>query len=249
MEVCVDCIDSAVEAECGGAKRVELCSSLISGGLTPSLGLLLTVKKLIKIPVFVMVRAREGDFNYSRYELDCMLIDAKLLKDNGADGFVFGCLRPDGSIDVECCQELIDVCKPHPLTFHRAIDVSSNPVSNLKILISLGFDRVLTSGGEYTALEGSPVIKEMVQHFGNEIIVVPGGGVSETNLQRILDETDAKEFHASATNLKISSMTYTNQSVSMTSSSYNSHHTSEYARKVCDRNRVKAMVRICNGGL
>ena len=154
MEVCVDSLESAIEAANGGAMRLELCSSLTCGGLTPSVGLLEAVKSRIKAPVFVMLRPRGGDFIYSKCELEIMKSDAQLLRDRGADGFVFGALLEDGRIDSRSCEELATICKPLPMTFHRAIDASKHPIENIPTLISIGFNRILTSGGKASALDG-----------------------------------------------------------------------------------------------
>lgn len=155
MEACVDCIESAVEAHAGGAVRLELCSALKCGGLTPTPGLLRSVKKLVDIPVYVMLRNRDGDFNYTDADLEVMKSDAEDLTANGADGFVFGALKQDGSVDVRACKFISNVCRSFPMTFHRAIDVSQNVTESLESIISLGFKRVLTSGGFKTALEGN----------------------------------------------------------------------------------------------
>ena len=163
MEVCVDCVESAVEANAGGASRLELCSSLTSGGLTPTLGLLNAVKKLINIPVFVMIRNREGDFNYSNNDLEVMKNDAKSLLECGVDGVVFGALNKDGTVDVEACKSLVDVCAPLPMTFHRAVDASKNLHESIQRIISLGFKRVLTSGGKHNASKGIKTVEDTNQ--------------------------------------------------------------------------------------
>lgn len=245
MEVCVDSVDSAVNACRGGAKRIELCASLAEGGTTPSVGMLRVVKSLAKkVPVFVMIRPRPGDFLYSEYEMDVMKIDLKILKENGADGFVFGVLQKDGSIDKERCQELVDQSRPLPVTFHRAIDVTQNILQSLEDVISLGCERVLTSGGEATALEGTPTIRKMVEQSAGRIIIVPGGGITERNLRRILDETGALEFHASARSSLQSPMQFMNSAVSMSAAL----SVSDYCVKVTDRDRVKTMITIAREG-
>lgn len=245
MEVCVDSVDSAINASRGGAKRIELCASLSEGGTTPSVGMLRVVKPLAKkVPVFVMIRPRSGDFLYSDYEFDVMKTDLKILKENGADGFVFGILQKDGSVDKERCQELVDLSRPLPVTFHRAIDVTQNILQSLEDVISLGCERVLTSGGEATALEGTPTIRKMVEQSTGRIIIMPGGGITERNLRRILDETGAIEFHASARSSHQSPMQFTNSAVSMSAA----FAVSDYCVKVTDRDRVKTMIAIAREG-
>lgn len=199
MEVCVDCVDSAKNAEAGGATRLELCSALSEGGLTPSVGLLRVVKSLVKIPVFVMIRPRRGlDFVYSEDEVEVMEIDINTLKKAGADGFVFGALTPNRRVDEEICNRLLNVAAPVPCTFHRAFDVTEYPLKDLETIISLGFERILTSGEEENAFKGSKLIKSLVEQSSGRIVIMAGAGVSEENLECILRETGVKEFHASA---------------------------------------------------
>lgn len=241
MEVCVDSVESAVNAFRGGAKRIELCSSLIEGGTTPSVGLLRVVKQQVNIPVHVMIRPRAGDFHYSDQEMDVMRTDIQVLKENGADGFVLGLLHRDGTVDMNRTQELIDLSRPLSVTFHRAIDVTVNIVQSLELVVSLGCDRVLTSGGEATALEGTATIRKMIEQTAGRLTVVPGGGITERNLRRILDETGASEFHASAATARHTTMTYVNPAVSVSSSHVNNDL---QLVKVTDRDRVRSLISV-----
>ncbi|XP_072883070.1 copper homeostasis protein cutC homolog isoform X3 [Hemitrygon akajei] len=163
MEVCVDSVESAISAERGGASRIELCSSLVEGGVTPSIGLLQVVKQYVKIPVFAIVRPRGGDFLYTDSEIEVMKADIKMAKASGANGIVFGVLTEDGRVNCEVCLDLIAESRPLPVTFHRAFDMVHDPSTALECLISLGFDRVLTSGCDSTALEGLPTLKHLVE--------------------------------------------------------------------------------------
>nr|XP_006630976.1 PREDICTED: copper homeostasis protein cutC homolog [Lepisosteus oculatus] len=208
MEVCVDSVESAINAERGGAGRIELCSSLLEGGITPSIGLLQVVKQYVRIPVFVMIRPRGGDFLYSDREVEVMKTDIHLCKNHGADGLVLGALTEDGRVDTELCVELLAACRPLPVTFHRAFDMVHDPMLAMETLISLGFERVLTSGSDSSALEGLPLIKRLVEQAKGRIIVMPGGGISERNLQRILEGSGAQEFHCSARSTKDSAMKF-----------------------------------------
>ncbi|XP_040848253.1 copper homeostasis protein cutC homolog isoform X4 [Ochotona curzoniae] len=144
-----------------GAGRIELCSGLLEGGTTPSMGLLQIVKQSVQIPVFVMIRPRGGDFLYSDREVEVMKADIQLAKLYGADGLVFGALTEDGQIDKELCMCLIALCRPLPVTFHRAFDMVRDPMEALQTLLTLGFERVLTSGCDSSALEGLPLIKRL----------------------------------------------------------------------------------------
>ncbi|XP_048662976.1 copper homeostasis protein cutC homolog [Marmota marmota marmota] len=174
MEVCVDSVESAVNAERGGAGRIELCSGLLEGGTTPSMGVLQVVKQSVQIPVFVMIRPRGGDFLYSDREIEVMKADIRLAKLYGADGLVFGALTEDGHVDKELCMSLVAICRPLPVTFHRAFDMVHNPMAALETLLSLGFERVLTSGCDSSALEGLPLIKRLIDQAKGRIVVMPG---------------------------------------------------------------------------
>ncbi|XP_034255740.1 copper homeostasis protein cutC homolog [Thrips palmi] len=200
MEVCVDSIQSAINAEKGGASRLELCSALSEGGLTPTPGLLKAVKEAVSIPVFCMLRARGGnDFVYSAAEIEVMKTDALLLRAvGGADGFVFGALTPQGGIDIKACQDILQVTAPLPVTFHRAIDVCHDPLGAMHIIAELGFKRILTSGQQDSAERGIELIKNMVSKGRDQISIMIGAGVNKNNVAHILKETGAKEYHGSA---------------------------------------------------
>ncbi|CAI5654082.1 unnamed protein product [Oreochromis niloticus] len=237
MEVCVDSVESAVNAERGGAGRLELCSSLLEGGLTPSLGLLHVVKQYVKIPIYVMIRPRGGDFLYSDLEVEVMRKDIELMKSQGADGLVLGALTEDGRVDAELCMELLAAARPLPVTFHRAVA--------LEALISLGFERVLTSGCDSSALEGLPLIKRLVDQAKGRIIIMPGGGITERNLQRILEGSGAQEFHCSARSSRESAMKFRNTCVSMGAS----FSAPEYGLKVADVSKVRTLNAIAKNTL
>ncbi|XP_051946556.1 copper homeostasis protein cutC homolog isoform X2 [Xyrauchen texanus] len=181
LEVCVDSVESAINAERGGAGRIELCSNLLEGGTTPSTGLLQVVKENVRIPVYVMIRPRGGDFLYSDWEVEVIKRDIEQMKNHRADGLVFGALTEDGRVDTALCMELLAACRPLPVTFHRAFDMVHDPVVALEALVSLGFERILTSGCDSSALEGLPVVKRLVEQgeeLQNEIfrgfLKVPG---------------------------------------------------------------------------
>jgi len=225
MEVVIDCVQSAVNAEKAGAIRVELCSNLVEGGTTPSLGVFEMIKEATNIPVFVMIRPRGGDFLYSDLEFAVMVKEIEIFKDKNADGFVFGLLKSDGTVDMERNQVLIDMCKPLPVTFHRAFDVVTDGFKALEDIISLGFDRILTSGMEPTALEGLPFLTKLIEKAGDRIIIMPGGGINEKNLSRILEHCKAKEFHGSARSSFPSNMTFHTPSIHMGAALYRSEST------------------------
>lgn len=236
----MDSVESAINAELGGASRIELCSSLIEGGITPSIGLLQLVKQSVRVPVFAMVRPRGGDFLYNDSEIEVMKRDIRMVKANGADGAVFGVLTDDGGVNAQVCMDLIAESRPLSVTFHRAFDMVHNPCASLECLISLGFERVLTSGCDSTALEGLPTIKRLIEQAKRRIIVVAGGGITERNLQRILENSCIREFHCSARSSRESLMKFRNVSVSMGASMA----PAEYIVKVADINKVRMLMAI-----
>ncbi|XP_029305652.1 copper homeostasis protein cutC homolog [Cottoperca gobio] len=236
MEACVDSVESAVNAERGGAGRLELCSSLLEGGLTPSQGLLQVVKQYVKIPVYVMIRPRGGDFLYSDHEVEVMRKDIEMMKSQ-ADGLVLGALTEDGRVDATLCMELLAAARPLPVTFHRAFDMVHDPAVALETLVSLGFQRLLTSGCDNSALEGLPLIKRLIDQAKGRISIMPGGGITERNLQRILEGSGAQEFHCSARSSRDSAMTFRNTCVTMGAA----FSAPEYGLKVTDVNKVHTL--------
>ncbi|KAK1905105.1 Copper homeostasis protein cutC like [Dissostichus eleginoides] len=237
MEACVDSVESAINAERGGAGRLELCSSLLEGGLTPSLGLLQVVKQYVKIPVYVMIRPRGGDFLYSDQEVEVMRKDIELMKSHRADGLVLGALTEDGWVDAELCMEFLAAARPLPVTFHRAFDMVHDPVVALETLISLGFERLLTSGCENSALEGLPLIKRLVDQAKGRIAIMPGG----ENFRGL----GAQEFHGSARSSKDSAMKFRNTCVTMGAA----FSAPEYGLKVTDANKVRTLNAIAKNTL
>jgi len=197
IEVCVECVESAVAAEESGAVRVELCSSLFDGGLTPSVGMITQTRKSVKIPVYVMIRPRGGDFCYTDHEFEIMKVDIDYAKRSGADGVVLGILTEEGDIDVKRTSELVALARPLFVTFHRAFDMTRDPNKSLHELIGLGIERVLTSGQERSVVEGIDLISDLVDKAGSKIIIMPGGGVTNRNIKKIVEKTGVKEIHVS----------------------------------------------------
>lgn len=195
FEVCVDSAEAAVAAEDGGAHRVELCTDLLEGGLTPSHGTIRIARERLRIGIMAMVRPRGGDFCYSDTEFAVMREDLLAARALGANGVVFGILHPDATIDRERTAELIALARPLPVTFHRAFDVTRDPFEALETLIDLGVERVLTSGQEPSALEGLDLIVELVRRSAGRIVVMPGGGITGRNVARIAGVSSASELH------------------------------------------------------
>ncbi len=186
-----------IAQECG-ADRVELCADLFSGGLTPSLGMLHSVRERLQIPIHVMIRPRRGDFLYSEAEFAVMGRDIELAKGAGADGLVLGILLADGRIDVARTRELVEVARPLPVTFHRAFDLCRAPLAGLGELIGMGVATLLTSGQAPGAAEGIALLAELVARAGGRIDIMPGAGIKPGNIRRIAEESGARTFHFSA---------------------------------------------------
>jgi len=217
IEACVDSVPSAVAAEAGGAGRVELCDNLIEGGTTPSAGAIEEAKARLRIPVFVMIRPRGGDFLYSDMEYAIMRRDIAHARALGADGVVLGLLLADGSPDLEKTRALVEAARPLPVTFHRAFDVCRDPQAALETLAGLGIARVLTSGQQATVPEGAELIATLVRQAGARIGILPGCGIDETNVAQVVERTGAREVHVRGTSPVRSGMAYRNPRVSFRS--------------------------------
>jgi copper homeostasis protein len=215
IEACVDSPQSALAAEQGGAGRVELCADLFAGGCTPSAGSILLARRLLAIPVNVIIRPRGGDFCYSEAEYEQMRLDIEFCKQAGVAGVVIGVLTPEGVVDVPRTARLIALARPLSVTFHRAFDVTEDPWAALETLIALGVDRILTSGQEPSVLEGLDLICELVKAAGDRVIIMPGGGVTVRNIRKIAAATAAHEIHAYVAEPERSPMRYTNPRVYM----------------------------------
>lgn len=213
IEVCANSVESAIAAAKGGAMRVELCENLWEGGTTPSHASIEIARESINIDLNVLIRPRGGDFLYSELEYEIICRDIFHAKHLGADGIVVGMLNPDGSIDIPRMEEIIDIAQPMSVTFHRAFDVLKDPVKSLEELISLGVDRVLTSGQKNTAIEGIGLLSELVKKANNRIIIMPGSGINLDNISELVMKTGAREFHSSCRGLRASRMQHRNPDV------------------------------------
>lgn len=190
-------VDSALKAASYGVDRLELCSSFSDGGLTPGPGLLSYLKSEIDIPIFVMIRPRAGDFVSSEEEVEVMKEEIKIFGSLGADGFVFGVLNENGSVNQKACKKLLEQADGKPCTFHRAFDVASNLKKSLENIIDCGFQRILTSGGKEDVESGLPVIKELMMQAGDRISIMPGGGMKPEFIAPLKETGFLKDVHAS----------------------------------------------------
>lgn len=197
LEICASSYQSAINAQHSGAHRIELCSELAVGGITPSYGLLKNVLAAVTIPVNVLIRPRSGNFTYSEAEFTIMKTDIQMCKELGCNGIVSGVLNPDNTIDIVRTQELIKLAKPLEFTFHRAFDWIENSFEALEQLITIGATRVLTSGKKQTALEGMKLLKVLKERAKNKIIILPGGGIIKENAH-LFKNMEFKEIHCSA---------------------------------------------------
>lgn len=199
IENCANGAESARRAQEGGADRVELCAGIPEGGTTPSAGEMRLARRLLTTTrLNVIIRPRGGDFCYTDDELSVMAYDIGVARQAGADGVVFGALRPDGSIHLEAMRQLMEAARGMSVTFHRAFDVCADPLAAFEDVLALGCDRLLTSGHESDAFKGRFFIAELVERAAGRIIVMPGCGVRRSNIARIAADTGAVEFHASS---------------------------------------------------
>ena len=194
-EACVESFEKALEAQNNGANRIELCENLAVGGTTPSYGTVKICLEKLDIPIFPMIRARGGNFIYSKEEIEIMKEDIKIFKELGVKGIVLGCLTFDNKIDLELTKELVDIAYPMEVTFHKAIDEINNPLDYINDLVNIGIKRILTSGGKVTAFEGKDLINEMIKKSNGRIKIVVAGKVTKENLNELSNLISADEFH------------------------------------------------------
>jgi len=191
-------IESCATAQAAGAHRIELCDNPYDGGTTASHGFIKAARKLLTNQLFPIIRPRGGDFLYSDAEFDIMKTDVQLCKSLGCDGVVIGMLHADGSVDTARCKQLVDLAYPLGVTFHRAFDRTNDPFKALEDIISIGCERILTSGQKPTAMEATELIANLIDQADSRIIIMPGSGVRSENILELAEKTGATEFHTSA---------------------------------------------------
>ncbi len=200
IEVCANSYESALNAQKAGADRIELCSELVVGGITPSHGLIQKVLEELSLKVNILIRPRSGDFTFSKAEFDIMKRDILLCKKLGCNGIVSGVLNVDNTIDIIRTKELVELARPLSFTFHRAFDWVKNPIVEIEKLIEIGVDRILTSGQQNAAIEGIHLLMELQNHTNNKLVILPGGGINSSNALEF-KKAGFKEIHFSATKL------------------------------------------------
>jgi copper homeostasis protein len=213
VEVCVDSVASAVAAQRGGAARVELCSNLVEGGVTPSAGLIEMTRAAVSLGIYVMIRPRAGDFCYDEDEFNVMRHDIEIAKNMRADGVVLGILDVNGNIDITRTRKLVDLARPLKVTFHRAFDMTTNLLHALEDVCTTGAERILTSGGEQTAAEGAAMIARLVKESSGRIVIMAGSGIKPENARGLVEGTEVKEIHVGLRNAFPSLMHHRNPKI------------------------------------
>jgi copper homeostasis protein len=238
LEVCIDSVESAIAAERGGARRVELCSDLLEGGITPGAGLIASVRRRIAIGLYVMIRPRGGDFCYTDLEFEVMQEEIAHARDLGADGVVLGLLDEQGQVDVERTRKLVELARPLDVTFHRAIDMTPDLPAAVNDVIATGANRILTSGGQPSALRGVEEIARMVEAARGRISIMAGGGITAENIAAVAQGTGASEFHSSARTAFPSPVRFRKQGLAM-----GDLRDREYRRFIVREQSVRALER------
>lgn len=214
LEIIAFNIESCRIIEQAGAHRIELCDNPSDGGTTPSAGMIRRAKKTVSIPVFPIIRPRGGDFLYNDDEYAIMQEDVLLCRNAGCDGIVTGLLQADGTVDKKRMAKLVDLAYPMDVSFHRAFDRTSDPLQALEDIIETGCTRILTSGHQKTAPEGTALLGELVEKAGDRIIIMPGSGIRSDNIRQLAQQTGAAEFHSSARTITSSRMSFTHPELS-----------------------------------
>ena len=243
IEICVEGIDGLVAAQESGADRVELCASLIEGGLTPSLGVVREALKVATIPFHVIVRPRGGDFLYSELEFASMIEDVKSLRELGVVGVVIGCLTADGEIDEARTKALVDAARPMVVTCHRAFDMTRDFRAAIEMLVRAGVDRVLTSGQRDTAIEGLDILRATAEAAGGRIVIMACGALDQANIAQVRRESNADELHFAALTTVKSVMAFRNPHVGMGGTAIER----EYEVTLTDRAAVSATITAARG--
>jgi copper homeostasis protein len=242
LEICTDSVESAIYAQNAGAHRIELCNNLTGGGTTPGYGTIVSARKNLDIGLNVIIRPRSSDFLYSDIEYDIMRRDIDICGELGIDGVVLGILRSDGTIDLERTAKLVEYSRPMSVTFHRAFDMSNDPIQSLRDVIATGAKRLLTSGQRDKAADGVDLISNLIKLAGDKIIIMPGSGISDLNIEMIARMTGAKEYHLSAGKVIDGEMIFRKQGISMGGVP----GIPEYSRKVADQDMIRIIIKILN---
>jgi copper homeostasis protein len=240
LEICADSVESAITAQESGADRIELCDNLSEGGTTAGPGKILSARSNIDIKLHVLIRPRGSDFLYTDNEFDIMRRDIEFCGEAGVDGVVLGILRKDGTIDSERTAHLVELADPMSVTFHRAFDLCVDPLRGIEDVINTGASRLLTSGQKNRAVEGTGLLASLVELAGNRIIVMPGSGINETNIEEIARISKAFEFHLTGRKSISSDMEFRRTGIIMGGI----QGSDEFSRKIADRDTILKIVEI-----
>ena len=241
LEISVESLEGAKIAEQNGADRIELCSAIELGGLTPSWALMSLAKKYLSIPIFALIRPRSGDFLYSEDEFQTIIADIVQAKVLGLDGIVIGFLLPSGNIDIERTRKVCELAKPMQVTFNRAFDLCKDSCQGLEDIITAGCSKLLTSGQAENAEKGIAVIKKLVIQSNNRISIIAGAGVKAKNVNKIIAQTKVVEVHTTAKMKKESNMEFRKNGVSM-----GNNIVSEFSIPSIDKNIIKEIRKTIN---
>lgn len=215
VEVCAYSLESCLNAEKAGAGRIELCGGLGEGGTTPGAGLLTLVKQYVKLPVYVMIRPRGGDFVYDEYERETMFAEIGQARRCGADGVVLGALRADGTVDTELTRSLVEAAGPMGVTFHRAFDLTPDPFQAVDDIVAAGAERILTSGQQASVTLGMEALKKIASYAGGRIEIMAGAGVNVSNAE-LLASSGVEAIHLTGKAFRRGKQEYFPETVSMT---------------------------------
>ena len=240
LEVCANSVQSAINAQIAGAKRIELCENLFIGGTTPSYGCIKSTRERVDIAMNILIRPRIGDFLYSDIEFEQIKNDILVAKQLGVNGIVCGILRPNGEVDTERTAELVELSKPLTFTFHRAFDFTPDPNKALEDIIKTGATHILTSGQKNKAADSVDLLCELVKKAANRIVIMPGSGVNAETIKSIVN-TGAKEFHMSGVKDVESKMIYRKENLTL-----NGNSLPDYINQISDVESIKKVVEYLN---
>ena len=240
LEVCANSVQSAINAQIAGAKRIELCENLFIGGTTPSYGCIKTTRERVDIAINILIRPRIGDFLYSDIEFEQIKNDILVAKQLGVNGIVCGILLPNGEVDTERTAELVELSKPLTFTFHRAFDFTPDPYKALEDIIKTGATHILTSGQKNKAADSVDLLCELVKKAANRIVIMPGSGVNADTINRIVN-IGANEFHMSGVKDNESKMIYRKENLTL-----NGNSLPDYVNQVSDVESIKKVIEYLN---
>ena len=240
LEVCANSVQSAINAQIAGAKRIELCENLFIGGTTPSYGCIKTTRERVDIAINILIRPRIGDFIYSDIEFEQIKNDILVAKQLGVNGIVCGILLPNGEVDTERTAELVELSKPLTFTFHRAFDFTPDPYKALEDIIKTGATHILTSGQKNKAADSVDLLRELVKKAANRVAILPGSWINANTIKRIVN-TGANEFHMSGVKDVESKMIYRKENLTL-----NGNSLPDYVNQISDVESIKMVVEYLN---